>query len=514
VHGTQVSQNYKVDWQFAIPIFQKIIPHFENHRQGLVDIILNYQQSHPGIILKAGDDIENYGSIYNESADYESSMLNVGATIQLTAADNIVNWQYGWISASAYDYRSVYDYPVSPVGALGLDGPYDYTSGYNANAIGGIIISRAGNINANLGSIESNGEATVYHYGIEVDGYDHAGDGQGGYIHLHGGNVAGNLNPYYFEGYYKREEGSDYGIHADGTAQGGQVIMSAGGNDNGGLTEVIGDLIPEEYAQLPGFSFTQPGVTPPVTGFGTTVDLTRGESVFNFGGISAEAYYNEGGDGDITLVANQQIGIGQGASFNYNYLESTENGAMSDLTNLFDNAQSNGGTVRLIVGENAVNTILCGFIPQDATNPTGNNENVPGFGSPKKDPDFNTFGLFQPNRPGDFNFLNPPQNGGGDGTGLLIGYAEPNMFFAKEYGEVTEDILAISLQIYTDSKSKGMSEAEAIQAASDYLKDAGVTPEVASNLLKQISDGTINAAEPVVGFLKKISEEAQAASAS
>lgn len=49
MHGTQVSQNYKVDWQFAIPIFQKIIPHFENHRQGLVDIILNYQQSHPGV---------------------------------------------------------------------------------------------------------------------------------------------------------------------------------------------------------------------------------------------------------------------------------------------------------------------------------------------------------------------------------------------------------------------------------------------------------------------------------
>jgi hypothetical protein len=402
------------------------------------------------IIVKSGEDLVNLD--YIGGGSYEAQ-VGIGSTIQLFAGNDIVN--IGEISSS-----------------------FAYTYNGETDAQGGIIISRAHEDNLNFGYYGANAYAENYQYEDSSEGG--AGNDSiatGGYIHLDGGNTVVNGDPNFRqnaeEGYY-----GEATIEANGRDAGGKIILSAGGNDTGGL-DFEGD------GDIDGLTFTN-GITPGSGTFSNGIDTNQGESVYQFGEIDATYWNEEGGtNGSILLVAENQVGIGFGAEF----ADSNWDFGSSPLSNLA-NFADDGSNVTLAAGRGMVDLLLCGPRPEGAE------------GGPDADgPNVDISGLFPAGWPGN----NVENNVGTDGQ--VIAFGQPTMFVLREYSDITANILEQAMGIYTNQLADGSSEDEAKQDAENFLKGAGVDAQAAALLMEQLDDGSIEADEKVKEFLADLMKE-------
>jgi hypothetical protein len=108
-------------------------------------------------------------------------------------------------------------------------------------------------------------------------------------------------------------------------------------------------------------------------------------------------------------------------------------------------------------------------------------------------------GLFQDRRP----VFNEPVNR--QVPPLMIALGQSNMFLAKTYTSVTQEILNLALREYNRLLAIGRPSGQANQEAKVLLERSGVDKEVATALLEKITDGKLQASDVVLKMLKEIS---------
>ena len=494
------------------------------------------------IIVRAGDSILNFGEI-------EANADDMGGSITLLACNDLLN--FGDIEANATSngsshtstfYTTEYEWqwtvkrvrihghtfwiPIKKLVAT------EVAHQYNASGAptGGIIVAKAGDLALNLGTMQANaGNAGQYtppvleSPGLENGPQDYryseedGGNGIGGYVHLHGGNVAANVDL----GVLLDLDTSLGGLmEANGSSQGGQVLLTAGGgicgtSNCGGFEEGEGgfpDFVLDIFgSKVPGFSTTQ--LTPPVTTLRTFVDLAQSESALNFGHINAFGG-SEGGDGKIILAGNGQVGVGDGASFNGVTVDYSSIMGSPTPSTAFQNqliaVEQNGGRVFLVAGQEvvgadgktrtAVESVLC------ANGALDEEGGIPGSRFPQDftlpDPDggfdFDTNGLFQEDR-----FV---ADDGLPGTlaRLILAFQDGNMFLAQGYTSVTQEILSLALEEFNRLIADGATPAYAAQQLAQTLEQAGVDADVAQELVDAIANGDFTADDSVVNVLKQM----------
>jgi hypothetical protein len=284
-------------------------------------------------------------------------------------------------------------------------------------------------------------------------------------------------------------------MQANGTQNGGSILLTSGGNDQGGLNGAIsywaskynspflyGGGFPSTTG---GFSITQGTLLPLANAsLRNFVDLNQGESALNFGSLQTFGAYGRGQDGKIILAGEQQAGAGTGARFN----EATVG---SNLAQFFSEAQGNGGLVKFIAGKGSVASVACG----------GDEPETPLI--PKRpgiDPNF--FGLFQDSR-----FI-PQDKLPIEERGLIVlAMAKPSMFLSQAYLPITQEILTLALKDYDRELSKGQTLDEATRKAAEYLSNAGVDADTATLILEQVDKGQLSADNRIKTILKSMLRE-------
>ncbi len=432
----------------------------------IVDYFFTQRFSHGGsIILKAGYDLYNGGTLLG------FGLLNtqVGNSISMFAGNDIANYSVIASIANSFDA-----------------GERDYYSA--PDAIGGVIISKAGHDNKNFGSYGAMGIASSYSLEDRP-----APIGEGGYIHLQGGNIVANRYSnksreasaqLAIDGFGYLHEGE---IRADGSHLGGQVILAAGGNNDGGLgSGFINDGFSVTNGAVPGSGTITPGI-----------DTSIGESVYNFGTVTANSF-NEGSsnDGAILMVANGQVAIGgQSGLFN------AYSGSYATPAEFATGAMEAGGNLSLIAGPLALEKILCGYVPSSSSSNNRSNPNNSSLNNLL----FNLYGLFQSNRyTPNVDSLGSSQPGP---SFSLLGFAQPSMFLAKDYSQVTVEILGLALQVYESSLADGHTEQDALAAAASYLTEAGVDSGAATELIQQVQNGDVPVSIKVIDILNILASQ-------
>jgi hypothetical protein len=199
----------------------------------------------------------------------------------------------------------------------------------------------------NFGYLRADGES---YYGAHL-----RGNGYGGMIDWHGGNMAANINVPFTGPAGPMNLGPDNlpsladldpfvnplinggFIEANGTAQGGIVRLTAGGNEQA-------NSLGTDY-DYTGYGFQASGTAPGNAPTLTTFNLNASGAAFNLGSIRTADWSNGangGSHGSITLMGTQLVGISD---------TSRMNGAAvnSGLSGFYAGAQSNGGTIQLMV---------------------------------------------------------------------------------------------------------------------------------------------------------------------
>ena len=87
----------------------------------------------------------------------------------------------------------------------------------------------------------------------------------------------------------------------------------------------------------------------------------------------------------------------------------------------------------------------------------------------------------------------------------MIALGQSNMFLAKTYTSVTQEILNLALREYNRLLAIGRPSGQATQEAKVLLERSGVDKEVATALLEKINDGKLQASDVVLKMLKEIS---------
>lgn len=456
-----------------------------------------------------------------------------GGRIEMFAGNNIFNM--GTITANVKNNsQQSQDVRV-------LD--FDYDGGdYNEgilgnNHFGGTILGFAGNNNINFGRYAANANVS-----------NEGGYAQGGYIRLHGNNLAVNVDvttladPSLFaDEYYSYQEGpytytsfgSTFGpgqIRARATNQGGQVYLTAGqscgfggcaeseptsGTDgfNEDVDTAMGILDESSSLLIPGFGTNQN--TPPVTVVNLALDLKTPGSALNLGHINTNSK-QKGGGGTTWLIGNGQVGLGDGSSINGVKVDYAGILGAADPTAAFQDMQvkmnKNGNQVNLLAGLvdgiPALEAALCADLPgldePAGPNPGGNaagvrfpqNFTLPGGTTIDDALGFDVNALYQ-----EYRFRS--NNEAPKAPALLIlGFEQPNMFLAQAYAPVTDEILALALKEYNRVLADGEVDSRALQIAQAYLEEAGVDADVAKALLEKIADGTFTADPKVVQVLQ------------
>jgi hypothetical protein len=394
---------------------------------------------------RAGQDFINKGRI-----------IANGRTPILSRSSVFEEWSY-----KAYDGES--DYPVM-------------TTNPSLSAWGGIIEANATRNAINLDLVQANGKtygksAPIY-YALAKSGEEAPksyGAGYGGYVHLGAGNVATNGLP----GRHHNAK-----IDAEGTQFGGKVLLTAAGNDQGGLGSGI----------VPGITDTATDLTP-------GINRAVGESVWNFGHIDTHGGQK---DGTIVLAGDKAVGLGLNSKFNHAPKYKNTDGYFDFM----NKAQSHGGTVSLLTGPGVVKELLCGkdtpLTPDSPNSPTVKKDGV-------IDP--NLLGLFQQNRY--FNEVKQAQTQ----TPIILAMQKPGMFLAKKYSKVTEEILKLALYEYNRELSQGQTKAEAFRLSTQYLRLAGIDADIAKTLISQIQAKTIDADVAIIPILQQLATELTAKAA-
>jgi hypothetical protein len=111
------------------------------------------------------------------------------------------------------------------------------------------------------------------------------------------------------------------------------------------------------------------------------------------------------------------------------------------------------------------------------------------------------FGLFQGQRPV---FRDPQAR---EIPPLLIALARNNMFFARTYKSVTQEILNLALREFNRQLALGQPDGKARDEAQTLLKRSGVDAEIAASLLDEISQNNLEASQVIQTLLKNIAEE-------
>ncbi|MEM0952199.1 MAG: hypothetical protein AAGI66_08680 [Cyanobacteria bacterium P01_H01_bin.74] len=90
---------------------------------------------------------------------------------------------------------------------------------------------------------------------------------------------------------------------------------------------------------------------------------------------------------------------------------------------------------------------------------------------------------------------------------LLIALARNNMFFARTYKSVTQEILNLALREYNRQLALNKPDGDALSDAQTLLQKSGVDAEIASNLLDQIEADELQAGNIIKQLLQNIASE-------
>ncbi|MBX2860998.1 MAG: hypothetical protein KTR14_07175 [Vampirovibrio sp.] len=436
------------------------------------------------------------GSIYLNAVDIvNNNLINAdgtlgGGSVTLLAQNNIINTDTGYVGANG----------------LGSSGSL---------ITGGFIKSKAQNeANLNFGIYQANG--INFGTGLKAAGFTrgdvyvptYSGGGRGGYIHLHGGGVAANIDPSLLDG-----PATPSFMEAIGSTKGGQLLLTAGGGDASSFLSSL--------PTIDGFSVQT--LTPPLTQLLTTIDLTVNESAYNFGNMRAQGG-SIGGDGNIYLAGNGQVGTIEGATFHdvpvqYNNIVNAAD-PDAELQSLMGQIQNNGGNAYFVAGQaitgsdgvvrSAVEAVACDAAPNnDEPDVNPNDPTHQGSEFPddftlaavppppvvNNDPDVNLLGLFQQQRP------RVPRN---NNYKAILTFANSNLFLLKGFENVTQDMLENAQLELNRQLANGVAPAEAKRLAQIYLAETGIDQETAVALVEQIEQGNFNADAKIVEVLETI----------
>lgn len=124
-------------------------------------------------------------------------------------------------------------------------------------------------------------------------------------------------------------------------------------------------------------------------------------------------------------------------------------------------------------------------------------------GTPKprvtRGPDYDVLGLFQEDRRGPLDRIPTLFR-------LVIRIPDPGVMLSSAYLPVTEEILALALEDFHRQLSMGQTIAEARRHAMLYLREAGVTRQVAQALVERAAQGGIKADSAIVKALETMAK--------
>jgi hypothetical protein len=406
-------------------------------------IVLKTSQTEPTLrqVFAGQLGLINTGVMGTFATQYSPFNSQIGGVIRLQSANLI--WNDGLIASGAWDN-------------------------------GGAIIAKAGDVALNTGlvSASSIGSADVYAKTARiidepVEDIPVETFGTGGFIRWHGNAFAVNAGA----------------LVAKGGSTGGVIQLTAGGvPTNPTFDAQLGSL----------FSGTGIGVTQ-----GTVPSLTNPSMISNVATVPIGSAVNtgvldaRGGDtnGTIDIAGDALAAIALGSEINGVTLTSTNAAAFWSNPDV-------AGSLTLTAGKGAVAAIACGGPTPQTPEVPSVSELPPPVLLPVTPFAFELGGL-------PFQNLRPDLVGKAQRK-LILRLGKRNLFMAKAYTPITQEILTLAHKEYSLQLSQEVSRAKALEATVRYLQDAGIDPDMASSVLVAIGAKQYQVQAGVVDALTRL----------